>query len=286
MSDFLKENEKIIDSYLYTNKLFLSEFPMNPTSSIFSILGKQPPELPSQPEDISVVSEEKNLTEPEKTKETLPSIEELPFLESYNNQTKQHTLLHRETGYFMITTGGLKVYLFWNASCLEYRETDEAWNEQEARYSRGDFSSIPEEVRTRFDFDPSRFDEYPKGRPRKEGMQYKRAPANNPRRFSGKWKGGYKYSKSKIDFTDELIKTREIWKDTEELVFRLLREHKIDFSNIALFFQDTESSIRERAKVRDMGETRKIVQKMQQESIEKYGPKYVEWLRTTGGKIY
>lgn len=253
---------------------------MHSPSSIFSILGKQSPELPAEPEEISVVPE------PEKIKETLPPIEELPFLESYNNETKQHILLHRETWYSMITTGGLKVYLFWNTSCLEYKETDEAWNELEARYSRGDLSNIPEEITTRFDFDPSRFDEYPKGTPRKEGMQYKRAPANNPRRFSSKWKGGYKYSKSKNSFTDELIKTREIWKDKEELAFTLLREHKISFSKIALFFQDTESSIRERAKVRDMRETRKKVQKMQEKSIQEYGPKYVEWLRTTGGKIY
>lgn len=253
---------------------------MHSLSSIFSILGKQPPELPPELEDISVVPE------PEKTKETLPPIEELPFLESYNNETKQHTLLHRETGYSMITTGGIKVYLFWDASCLEYKEIDEVWNELETRYSRGDLSNIPEEIMTRFGFDPSRFNEYPKGTPRKEGMQYKRAPANNPRRFSSKWKGGYKYSKSKTDFTDELIKTREIWKDKEELAFRLLREHKIGYSNIALFFQDTESSIRERAKVRDMRETRKMAKNIQEEAIQEYGPKYVEWLRETGGKIY
>lgn len=257
---------------------------MNHSSSIFSILGKQPPELPPEPEavseGISIASKE------EKIEATLPSIEELPFLESYNDETKQHTLLHRETGYSMITMGGLKICLFWNASCLEYKETDEAWNEQEARYSRGDLSNIPEEVRTWFDFDSSRFDEYPKGTPRKEGMQYKRAPAKSMRRFQDKWKWGYKYSKSKTNFTDELIKTREIWKDTEELVFKLLREHKISFSNIALFFQDTESSIRERAKVRDMRETRKKVQKMQQEAIQEHGSKYVEWLRETGGKIY
>ncbi|MDD2693398.1 MAG: hypothetical protein PHY14_00520 [Candidatus Gracilibacteria bacterium] len=186
----------------------------------------------------------------------------------------------------MITVGGLKIYLFGNASCLEYKEIDEAGNEQEARYSRGDLSNIPEEIMSRFGFDASSFDEYPKGTPRKEGAQYKRAPAKSMRRFSDKWKGGYKYSKSKTDFTDELIKTREIWKDTEELVFKLLREHKISYSNMALFFQDAESSIRERAKVRDMRETRKRTQKMQQESIQEYGPKYVEWLRETGGKIY
>lgn len=253
---------------------------MNPPSSIFSILGKQSPELLPELEDISVVPE------PEKIKETLPSIEELPFLESYSNETKQYILLHRETGYSMITIGGLKVYLFWNVSCLEFREIDEAWNELEARYSRGDLSNIPEEITTKFDFDPSRFDEYPKGTSRKEGMQYKRAPANNPRRFSDKWKGGYKYSKSKTDFTDEPIKTREIWKDKEELAFRLLREHKINFSNIAIFFQDTESSIRERAKVRDMRETRKMAKKIQEEAIQEYGSEYVEWLRETGWKMY
>lgn len=253
---------------------------MNSSPSIFSVLGKQSPEFPPERDDIPMVAE------PDESEEILPPVEELPFLESYNDQTKEHILLHRETGYSMITTGELKVYLFWNASCLEYREIDEAWIEQEARYSRGDLLNIPEEVVTRFGFDPSRFDEYPKGTPRKEGMQYKRAPANNPRRFSSKWKGGYKYSKSKTDFTDELIKTREIWKYTEELAFKLLREHKMGYSNIALFFQDTESSIRERAKVRDMRETRKIAKNMQEEAIQKYGPKYVEWLRETGWKMY
>jgi hypothetical protein len=123
--------------------------------------------------------------------------------------------------------------------------------ETEVKYSRGDISSILEEVTKRFDFDPSRFDEYPKGTPRKEGMQNKRAPANNPRRFSGRWRERYKYSKSKTDFTDELIKTREIWKDEQEFAFNLLREHKIRISDIALFFQDTESAIKERIKVRE-----------------------------------
>lgn len=256
---------------------------IKPTLS--SVLGKNPPEplteteIPKWP--LALI-----ISNPKGQEILIPSVEEIPFLETYSKLTSQHFIIHRETGYVLITVGKLKLYLFWKSSCLEYTIIDETGNEVEIKYSRGDISKIPEEIAERFDFDSSRFDEYPKGAPRKEGMQCKRAPAKNIRRLKDKWKGGYKYSKSKNSLTDELIKTREIWKNEQEFAFSLLREHKIRFSDIALFFQDTESSIRERAKVRDMRETRKIVKKMQEEDIQKYGIKYIEWLRETGGKIY
>ncbi len=187
----------------------------------------------------------------------LPSIEVMPFFETVDTYGVGYTI-HRETGYAKIIKNTISLYIFWDFSCLEYRGKDPiTGKEGTVGYVRWkDIPEIREDIATHFDFVPTRFLKYPRKIPKEKSTKMKTVVYTNRYYWPGRGvpKNGI-MPPPKI--VERPIKTREAWNDTEEVVFKLMIQHSIPLEDITLFFQDTESCIKERARIRvwDYGET-------------------------------
>lgn len=217
-----------------------------------TILWKQPP---PPPKILSLVvcgdanSNDSDISDDDSlVQESIPSIDIMPYFESKDEYGVEITL-HRQTTYILIKSGTLKAYIFGRFSAVEKTTLDETWKEQRIAYIRWDMPDIEDEVLARFWFSLARFDGYPRWTPRDLESPIEMKFYRNPVRMI-KSRIESKLFRPRGGSTYRPVKSREIWNDAEEIVFKLLIEHNIPLEYLALFFQDKEKCIKERARWR------------------------------------
>lgn len=241
------------NQYLHKSwKTMSKRYPVKNLPSAETILWKQPSPPPKTLSLVVCDNTNSNIPDDDSLiRESIPPIDIMPYFESKDEYDVKITL-HRETTYICIKSNTIKVYIFGRFSAVEKITLDEAWKECRIAYTRGNMPDISKEVLEKFDFSLNRFEGYPRGIPRDLDSPVEMRTYYNPQRTINylDWQKALDHARSRNRFVTRPFKSREIWRDTEEIVFKLLIDHYIPLEYIALFYQDKEKCIKERARWR------------------------------------